>query len=50
MSALFGVNDFNAEMFSTKMEDMLAIIQQVNKQFRDPVSLFYIKYLHLFKL
>lgn len=37
MSAMLGVNDFNAEMFSTKMEDMLAVIHQVNEQFRDPV-------------
>lgn len=38
MSSLFGVSDFNAEIFSTKMEDMLAVIHQVNEQFRDPVS------------
>ncbi|KAK6624274.1 hypothetical protein RUM43_004397 [Polyplax serrata] len=36
MSSLFGVSDFNAEIFSTKMEDMLAVIHQVNEQFRDP--------------
>lgn len=36
MSSMLGVNDFNAEMFSTKMEDMLSVIHQVNEQFRDP--------------
>lgn len=41
MSSMFGASDFNADNFSNKMEDMLAVIHQVNDQFRNPVSLAY---------
>uniref|UniRef100_A0A1B6MRI1 ATPase ASNA1 homolog n=1 Tax=Graphocephala atropunctata TaxID=36148 RepID=A0A1B6MRI1_9HEMI len=36
ISSLLGITDFNAESFSNRMEDMLAIIRQVNEQFRNP--------------
>jgi hypothetical protein len=47
-----GLSDFNPDSFSTKMEEMLAIIRQVNEQFRDPVSTSAMKYqfkVHWFK-
>jgi hypothetical protein len=34
-----GLTDFNPDSFSAKMEEMLAVIRQVNEQFRDPVSI-----------
>lgn len=36
LSTLFGITEFNADTFSSKMEDMLSIIKQVNEQFKDP--------------
>ncbi|KAK4886445.1 hypothetical protein RN001_002716 [Aquatica leii] len=36
LSGLLGMNDFNADTFTVKMEEMLAIIRQVNEQFKDP--------------
>lgn len=36
MSAMFGMSDLNADVLSTRLEEMLAIIHQVNEQFRDP--------------
>lgn len=35
---MMGLTEFNPDSFSAKMEEMLAIIHQVNEQFRDPVS------------
>lgn len=36
MSGLFGMTEINSESFTTKLEEMLAIIKQINEQFRDP--------------
>lgn len=36
ISSLFGIADFNSDMLSNKMDDMLAVIRQVNSQFKDP--------------
>lgn len=36
MSSILGMNDFNAESFTSKMEEMLGIIRQVNEQFKNP--------------
>lgn len=35
MSSILGMNDFNAESFTSKMEEMLGIIRQVNEQFKN---------------
>ncbi|PNF30769.1 ATPase ASNA1-like protein [Cryptotermes secundus] len=34
--SIMGLADINPDSFSTKLEEMLAIIRQVNEQFRDP--------------
>ena len=44
MCSIMGLTDFNPDSFSTKMEEMLAIIRQVKEQFRDPVSIAAVRY------
>lgn len=36
MASLFGLADFNSDMLSSKMDEMLSVIRQVNTQFKDP--------------
>ncbi|CAG5096251.1 ATPase ASNA1 homolog [Cotesia glomerata] len=36
ISSLLGMSEFNVDSFSNKMEEMLAVIRQVNEQFKDP--------------
>lgn len=36
LSSLMGMNGFNADSLSKKLEEMMSVIQQVNEQFRDP--------------
>ncbi|KAJ8976656.1 hypothetical protein NQ317_010372 [Molorchus minor] len=36
LSGLLGMADFNADNFSSKMEEMLSVIKQVNEQFKNP--------------
>lgn len=36
VASLFGLAEFNSDMFSNKMDEMLSVIRQVNAQFKDP--------------
>ncbi len=35
---MFGLHDINSDMLSKKLEESLAVIRQVNEQFKNPVS------------
>lgn len=36
VATLFGLAEFNSDIFSNKMDEMLSVIRQVNTQFKDP--------------
>ena len=38
MGGLLGMQNFNADEMTSKLEEMLPVIREVNEQFRDPVS------------
>jgi arsenite-transporting ATPase len=36
MGSIFGITDFNADSFTTKLEEMLTVIRRVNQEFKNP--------------
>ncbi|KAG5669458.1 hypothetical protein PVAND_017345 [Polypedilum vanderplanki] len=36
MGSIFGITDFNADSFTTKLEEMLNVIRRVNQEFKNP--------------
>ncbi|CRK90543.1 CLUMA_CG004247, isoform A [Clunio marinus] len=36
MGSIFGLSDFNADSFTSKLEDMLQVIRRVNAEFKNP--------------
>jgi arsenite-transporting ATPase len=36
MGSIFGISDFNADSFTSKLEEMLNVIRRVNQEFKNP--------------
>ena len=49
VGGFLGLSEFNPDDMSSKLEDVLPVIRQVNEQFRDPVSkLFFFSFFSFF--